>query len=87
MLLLCDSASGIYIPQRFANEIDRIKVNGVTEEEWEALEFGPDFDGYWDAWDRVIDNAVIYDKGETLYLYHNGDLWAGTETELEDMSE
>jgi hypothetical protein len=74
--LFCDGASGIYIPQRFAQEVTRKFVTGVSEEDYAVLEAGPDHEHYWDAWADVTDNAQINhpELGE-CYLYQDGDLW------------
>ena len=78
--ILCDSASGIYIPQRFANEINRDLVSGISAVDWEILESGPSHLLYWDTWDRVEQNAELaLDDGDTLNryrLHQDGDLFA-----------
>ncbi len=50
-----DSARGIYIPQFFAESVKRECVSGVSEEDWNILESGPElvpesFD--WDTFDN-----------------------------------
>jgi hypothetical protein len=69
---------GVYIPRDFANSFaDRAKVvSGVDVEDWLILEAGPDHEHYWEAWDDVLDNAVVTDDDGTRYtLYQEGDLW------------
>jgi hypothetical protein len=76
MLWLSD-ARGIYIPRDFANSfVDRSKhVQNVTEEDWAILE-DPDHEWYWEAWDEVLQNAVVTDnEGTRFRLSQNGDLW------------
>jgi hypothetical protein len=73
--LFISDASGIYIPQRFAEEVDRSKVSGVGDEEWEILLSGPSNEDYWDVWDEVECFAIIRDKGTSYFLYQDGDLW------------
>lgn len=74
--LFCSNASGVYIPQRFAQEVDRSCVTGVADKDYEVLEAGPDHEHYWDAWADVLDNAKIQDpKMGECYLYQEGDLW------------
>jgi hypothetical protein len=70
--LFVDSAHGIYIPQHFAETVDRRQILYVTEEDWQILESGPDHEFYWDAWDSVLNNAETRDGG---VLYQDGDLW------------
>lgn len=74
--LLFDSASGTYIPQRFAQEIVRELVKGVSEEDYAALE-NPDDEWYWDAWASVLDNAILTmpETGGRYQLYQDGDVW------------
>ena len=74
--LFADSARGIYIPQHFAEAVKREHVSGVTAEDWETLEAGPDAEHYWAIWDRVLNSATI--QHPTLgacYLWQDGDLW------------
>lgn len=74
--LFCDGASGIYIPQRFATEIAREKVTGVSEEDYATLERGPEEEGYWETWENVVCNAKITTSdGTTWFLWQDGDLW------------
>ena len=71
-----DSARGIYIPQFFAESIKRECVSGVSEEDWNILESGPDHEQYWDAWTDVLDNAELTDSSGVVWtLYQDGDLW------------
>lgn len=39
-ILFCDGASGVYIPQRFAQEVKRDAVTHVSDKEWKVLETG-----------------------------------------------
>lgn len=76
MILLFDGASGIYIPQRFAQEIDRSRVTNVSDEDYAILE-NPDHEYYWDAWEAVLNNAIIKGKtGKEYTLIQDGDCWA-----------
>jgi hypothetical protein len=77
MLWLNDSR-GQYIPRDFANSFkDRAKnVTGVSTENWKTLEAGPDHEWYWEAWDEVLQDAVVTDdNGVKFTLYQEGDLW------------
>ena len=74
--LFADSARGIYIPQHFAEAVDRSKVHDVTDEQWSILAAGPDHEHYWDVWTEVLDGAtLIKDDGSGWYLHQDGDLW------------
>lgn len=76
-ILLFDGASGIYIPQRFAEEIDLSKLGGVSQSDLDILRQGPDHSEYWDAWADTLDNAVLTDSnGQRFYLWQDGDVWA-----------
>jgi len=75
VILFCDSASGRYIPQRFAAEIMPQYLHGVTKDQLNELS-DPDGEWYWDTWHTVLDNArVIGANGENYTLYQDGDLW------------
>ena len=75
-LFLSDNR-GIYIPRDFAECVVRTAVTGISNEDYEILEAGPEHDQYWDAWSDVCDNAVLTDpvSGVVSTLYQNGDLW------------
>lgn len=74
VMLFCDSASGRYIPQRFAAEIMPQFLCGVSQDELNELA-DPDSEYYWDTWDRVLNNARVVIDGQTFILHHDGDLW------------
>lgn len=77
MLWLSDSR-GVYIPRDFANSFaDRAKsVTGVSDEDWSTLESGPDTEWYWEAWDSVLNNAVVTDEhGNKFTVHQDGDCW------------
>jgi len=74
--LLFDGSSGQYIPQRFAQEIDRACVTDVSAENYEDLLKGPEYEWYWDVWDTVLNNAIITNsEGRRFWLYQDGDVW------------
>ena len=77
--LFCDGASGIYIPQRFANEVNRDKLSGVSDADLAILAIGPHEDDtpdhYWDTWADVLDNARLTVDSHIYTLYQDGDLW------------
>lgn len=71
-----DSAYGIYIPQYFAEAVDRDRVENISDEQYEILLEGPDSEFYWDVWVEVEESAVITDSnGQKFSLYQDGDLW------------
>lgn len=74
--LFADGNRGIYIPQYFAESVVREKVSGVSAEQWEILESGPDHESYWDVWDEVERDAILTkDDGTQFCLHQDGDLW------------
>lgn len=78
MMLWLDDHRGVYIPRDFANCFnDRAKhVSGVSNEDWQILESGPDNEQYWEAWNDVCDNAIVTDEnGVKFRLYQDGALW------------
>jgi hypothetical protein len=85
--VLFDGASGIYIPQRFAREIDRAKceIPGFDAEDWAILEAGPEGgifsqDGfnehYWVVWETVLQKCKLtLDDGTVVVLEQDGDVF------------
>lgn len=74
--LLFDSSSGQYIPQRFATEMKREYIEGVDAEDWDGIT-DLEGEGYWEAWDSVLGNAVLTDPetGQRYRLDQDGDVW------------
>lgn len=78
-ILYADSSRGVYIPQYFAKSINRECVSGLDNDP-DAMEDvlkGPDLcHQYWEAWEYILDNAIVTDLFGTRYtLYQDGDLW------------
>ena len=75
--LFLDGARGIYLPQNFAEIVKRERVEGVSEEQWAILEAGPEHEWYWEAWDEVLNSAIVTSPptNERFALYQDGDLW------------
>jgi hypothetical protein len=77
-LLWLNDARGVYIPRDFATSFaDRAKtVAGVSGDDWEILEAGPEHELYWDTWNDVEQNAVVTDdKGHKFRIHQDGDCW------------
>lgn len=78
MLLWLDDHRGQYIPRDFANSFtnrDR-DVSGISANQWQTLESGPDNEFYWDAWDDVLNNAIVTDENGIRYrLHQDSALW------------
>jgi len=75
MKLIMDGHHGQYIPQLFATVIHPSQVNDEAKEDLQALLLGPDEEGYWDAWERVLWNFKT-PEGYTLWQSPDGDLFA-----------
>ena len=76
--LFYSDSRGTRIPQDFAEDVDRSKVTGVDDDTWATLEAGDTVENewYWEAWDDVLQNAVITDaKGQKWRLEQDGDLF------------
>lgn len=73
LIHMLDSARGVYIPRDFA---EFAGWDGISSEDREVLESGPDHPDYWGTWERVLDNATFDIDGITYSLLHDGDLWA-----------
>lgn len=79
--LLLDESRGVYIPIKFVTNFQMMVRDsggweGVTLEDIDELEKGPDSDIYWDVWDDVLNNASITINGVDWYLEQDGDLFA-----------
>jgi len=74
--ILFSDASGMYIPQRFAEECVGVWEN-YDSEDIEILMSGPEHESYWDAWHEVLSTATFTDsKGDVWTLHQDGDLFA-----------
>jgi hypothetical protein len=72
--LLITDASGVYIPQRFAEGFD-LSLFGIAEDDADIALLSctePGGEWYWEAWDAILDKAKTAEGG---YLYQDGDLW------------
>jgi hypothetical protein len=76
VILLVNSACGIYVPQRFAAEINQQFLEGVSQDDLNELA-DPENEYYWDTWEKVLNNAKVVDNStnQTYTLWQNGDLW------------
>lgn len=78
MILWLSDARGVYIPRDFAQSFaNRAKsVSGVSDDNWEILEAGPEHEWYWEAWSEVEQSAIITDdEGNKYTIWQNGDCW------------
>lgn len=76
--LFFEDSRGIYIPQLFATDIIRDKLENVSSDDLAILEAGPTEENEWylDTWDDVLNNAILVkDNGDRFTLYQDGDLW------------
>lgn len=83
--LLIDSNRGIYVPQTFGTNFSIAQTfrtnfytswEGITEDDRQTLQNGPDDEFYWEAWDQVLNNAKWTCNGYTWRLHQDGDVWA-----------
>lgn len=84
VLILSDSR-GVYIPQHFLTEdngeisVEHCATWGLTEENrehWGDAALDPETEGYWDAWQWVLDHAEhTTEDGDRYTLHQDGDLW------------
>lgn len=74
-LLFLDNR-GVYIPQNFAEEMKLGLIKGVSKQDWKDLEKGPDYEWYWETWDRVLNNAYYEDDNGNIWrFWQDGDVW------------
>jgi hypothetical protein len=76
-VLFADSARGVFIPQHFAESVKRDCVSGVSKDDWQILETGPEHEHYWGVWSDCEQNATVKDpdNGTQYRLFQDGDLW------------
>ena len=76
--LILSSARGIYIPRDFATDYGACIKSDELADDLTCLERGPDDEYYWEAWDRVLDGAVLVDtdgREFTLFTGIDGDIF------------
>ncbi len=77
--LILSSARGIYIPRDFAAGYGAYVTGDSLADDLTCLEKGPDDnDWYWEAWNRVLDNAVLVStdgREFTLFTGIDGDIF------------
>lgn len=76
--LLLSDACGVFIPQIFCYDCVMDEW-GLDPESWavKTCLAGPETDGYWDAWEEILNKAVLITAdGCKYYLHQDGDLWA-----------
>ena len=56
--ILLSDARGIYIPRDFVQGFDLSKWSGISESDIEILQ-NPENEWYWDAWESVLNNALV----------------------------
>jgi hypothetical protein len=77
-VVLIDGSQGIYIPQQFANKYEEDpRWLGADQDDIDILHKGPEADGYWEAWEMVLNDTRYMDKdGREWSLWQDGDLFA-----------
>jgi hypothetical protein len=72
-ILLLDENRGVYIPMQFGI----IYGDDVWNIDKELLkELHIDSPVYWEAWEEVLEKAVVQIDGVSYKLHQDGDLWA-----------
>ena len=77
--LLITDAYGVYIPQTFCENFLLIPGQYGFQQDDKDIQTclrGPDTDGYWDAWESILNRAEYHDySGNKFLLHQDGDLW------------
>lgn len=76
--LVLSDAHGIYIPKLWCDGIceEEAQLFGISMDDVEVCQRGPDEEWYWESWAEILDNASVTDTdGVTWRLYQDGDLW------------
>lgn len=71
-----DGSAGIYLAQRFVQRCASFIVKGVTEDDAEILEQGPDHPNYFEVWEDVAKNIVLRLDKKLYTLHEESDLFA-----------
>lgn len=77
-ILFADESRGIYIPQHFVESFDVFQNDllNVDRDDLNTIANGPDDEYYWEAWQQILDNAIVRDhNGKEYTMYQDGDLW------------
>ena len=78
-ILFADSSRGVYIPQFFAQSVNRYKIANWSSwlSDLDELCKGPeDCELYWDIWEDMLNRMELRDDSENEFsLYQDGDLW------------
>ena len=74
---IVDSHHGVFVPMVFAQTVSRALLSGVSGEtlDYLAKKESLEDDGFWDAWDSVLNNARITHNGKIYHLHQDGDLF------------
>lgn len=75
--LLVDSLRGVYCPQIVGQHLadSGVKTEGITAEDLQVLQDGPEHKDYWEVWEDVLDNCIIHAEGERFFLVHDEDVF------------
>lgn len=72
--IILNGGFGINIPTIFVKHFSEGWTN-ISQEDRDILLHGPEHDGYWEAWESVLDTAEHIDKdGYTWRLMEDNDL-------------
>ena len=80
-ILAVTSQAGVYGPQELIEHVISdfyhvIKGYHKVVSEIECVQQGPDDnDGYWDAWNMIMDKVTIHYKGKDYCIVHDEDIW------------
>lgn len=93
---LVDNHHGIYIPLMFVQRWDApeffLNYREISQDILD-VKMGPDNENYWEAWENILDNAKFCPDHEIIMdaqvytLYHDMDLWAIPENEIDQIDE
>lgn len=74
--ILEGSSHGVYIPQKFVEEhAEDLKDFTFKDGTLDAINNGPEDEGYWDAWDDVLNTCQWEIDGEHWTIQQDEDLW------------
>lgn len=74
---IIDGHHGVYVPQVWAERYgaQAAKTAGVDPFDVSRLLFGPECNGYWEAWESILDSYCHEVDGVKHHLSQDGDLF------------
>lgn len=88
-ILLVSDHHGIFVPAIFTCKVSYHTLSHVNYDDYAAIGYGPDHLEYWEAWESILNTAIVKSlvTGQEYYLWQDGDLWlipVGEQVDIEE---